>query len=106
MTASDPKPPVANHLGDNRMSEDLTQVATLKDEASAEALAGMLRSEGVPVNVRPVVLSPLPDLVHEVQILVPDSLAHRARWFINSSKVSDAELRFAATGELGREDEN
>lgn len=85
------------------MSEHLTQVATLEDEASAEALAGMLRNEGVPVEVRPVVLSPLPEVIHEVQVFVPSSLAHRARWFINTSKVTDAELRFAATGDLGEE---
>ena len=83
------------------MSEELTQVAAFADEASAEVLAGMLRSEGVPVEVRPV--SPWPGLVDEVRVYVPTSLAHRARWFISSSKVTDAELKFAATGELGED---
>ncbi len=83
------------------MSEDLTQVAVFDDEASAELLAGMLRGEGVPVEVWPI--SPLPGIIDEVQVHVPASLAHRARWFINSSKVTDAELHFAATGELEQE---
>ncbi len=81
------------------MTEDLTQVATFEDEVSAEILAGILRSEGVPTEVRPI--SPLPGIVDEVQVYVPTSLAHRARWFMNSSKVTDEELRFAATGKLG-----
>jgi hypothetical protein len=80
------------------MAEDLMQIATFEDEASAEVLAGMLRSEGVPTEVRPI--SPLPGIVDEVQVYVPASLAHRARWFMNTSKVTDEELRFAATREL------
>ncbi len=84
------------------MTEDLTQVATFEDEASAEILAGMLRSEGVPTEVR--LISPLPGIVDEVQVYVPTSLAHRARWFMNSSKVTDEELRFAATGEPGQDE--
>ena len=80
------------------MSEDLTQIAALEDEASAEFLAGMLRAEGVPTDVRPI--SPLPGIVDEVQVYVPTWLVHRARWLMNSSKVTDEELRFAATGEL------
>lgn len=81
------------------MAEGLTQIATFEDEASAEVLAGMLRGEGVPTEVRTI--SPLPGVIDEVQVYVPKSLAHRARWLMKSSKVTDEELRFAATGELG-----
>lgn len=81
------------------MTETLEQIATFEDEASAEILAGMLRGEGVPTEVR--LISPLPGLVDEVQVFVAASLVHRAHWFMNSLKASDAELRFAATGELG-----
>ena len=84
------------------MTEDLTQIATFEDEVSAEVLAGMLRSEGVPAEVR--VVSPLPGIVDEVQVYVATSLAHRAQWLMNSSKVTDEELRFAATGELGQDE--
>jgi hypothetical protein len=80
------------------MPEILEQITTFDDEASAEVLAGMLRNEGVPTEVR--VISPLPGVVDEVQVYVPASLAHRARRIMNTSKVSDEELRFAATGEL------
>lgn len=84
------------------MTGDLTQVATFEDEASAEVFAGMLRSEGVPTEVR--LVSPLPGIIDEVQVFVATSLAHRARWLMKSSKVTDEELRFAATGELGQEE--
>ena len=84
------------------MTNDLTQIATFEDEASAEVLAGFLRNEGVPTEVRSV--SPLPGIVDEVQVYVATSLAHRARWLMNSSKVTDEELRFAATGELDQDE--
>ena len=80
------------------MPEAQTAVATLDTEAAAEVLAGMLRSECVPAEVR--TSSPLPGIVDGATVFVPASLAHRARWLINSSKVSDAELVFAATGQL------
>lgn len=85
------------------MTEELVQVATTDEQVSAEALAGMLKAEGVPAVVR--IISPVPGIIEEVQIHVPASLAHRARWLINSSKVTDAELNFVATGELEARDE-
>jgi len=88
-----------------KMSDDLEQVAAFEDEASAEVLAGFLRNEGIPAEVRPI--SPLPGLINEVQVFVPSSLAHRARWFMNSPKVTEAELNYAATGDLtSKEDDN
>lgn len=81
------------------MTDELVQVSSSGDEASAETLACMLRTEGVPATVR--VISPVPGVIEEVQVRVPVSLAHRAKWLIKASKVSDEELRFAATGELG-----
>ena len=84
------------------MAENLTQVATFDEEVSAEVLAGMLRSEGVPAEVRSI--SPLPGIVDEVRLYVPTSLAHRARWLMNSSTISDAELDFVATGQLNTDD--
>jgi hypothetical protein len=87
-----------NHGFLNKMTDNLEQIATYEDEASAEIVAGMLRIEGVPVEVRPD--SPLPGLVNKVKVLVPESLAHRARWLIKASAVSEVELNFAATGEL------
>jgi len=80
-------------------TDDWEALETFEDELSAQALAGLLRNEGVPVEIR--VKSPLPGLVNDVQLFVPSSLAHRARWIINTSPVSEEELNFAATGELG-----
>ena len=74
-------------------------VRSFEDEISAEAFAGHLRAEGVPAEV--VVRSDLPGLINAVQVKVPTSLVHRARFVLNSLKPTDAELRFAATGELG-----
>jgi hypothetical protein len=88
----------ATHGFLNKMTENLEQIAIYEDEVSAEILAGMLRIEGIPVEVRPD--SPLPGLVNKVKVLVPGSLAHRARRLIKASAVSEAELNFAATGEL------
>ena len=75
-----------------------SQIATFPDEASAEACAGLLRADGIPVEVR--TMSPLPGIVDEVRVYVPSSMAHRARWLVDSAKVTDEELRYAATGEL------
>lgn len=71
------------------MTEELTQVAAFTDETSADLLAGLLRGEGLPVEVRPV--SPLPGIVDEVEIYVPTAFADRARALIESSNLADAE---------------
>ncbi len=72
------------------------------DEASAEALAEMLRAEGVPTQVK--TRSPIPGVVENVSVLVPSDLAHRARFIAASTKVSDEELEYAATGKLPKSD--
>lgn len=85
------------------MSDDLTLIAALEDEASAEILAGLLRSDGIPATVRPISL--IPGVVKEVRVYVPTSLADQAGQVINSAKVTDEELNFAATGETGQDEE-
>jgi len=84
-------------------SDDWEALDTFEEELSARVLAGLLREEGVPVKVR--VKSPLPGLANEVQLWVPSSLSHRARWIINTSQVSEEELNFAATGELNTKEQ-
>ena len=85
------------------MADDApVQVAAYVDQASAEMLAGMLRQEGLPAEVR--VKSSLPGIVDEASVLVPPSLAHRARWLISEARVTDEELHYAATGELPGDD--
>ena len=86
------------------MSDTWDYIATFEDEISAEAFAGSLRTEGVPAKV--IVQSHVPGLVNDVKVKVPASLAHRARFLMNSLKPTNAELTYAATGELGNDDEN
>ena len=84
------------------MTEAWEEFESFADEASAEALAEMLRAEGVPARVR--TQSPVPGLVENVSVLVPSNLAHRARFVAASTKVSDEELEYAATGKLPGKD--
>ena len=68
----------------------------------AHIVAGRLNVEGVPT----VVLSaPGLELPFTAEILVPRSLLHRARWVLAWPPVSEEELLFLATGEMGPVDE-
>ncbi len=46
------------------------------------------------------VISDFPGQVRGAQLLVDAALAHRARWLLKLSTVSDAELEYLATGKL------
>ena len=83
------------------MSETWEELLNCENEASAEALAEALRREGVPISVE--VQSPVPGLIESVRLVVAKDFAHRARWLLRSSKLSDRELIYAATGELPSE---
>ena len=85
------------------MFDTWEELLTFEHEASAETLAELLRREGVPAIVE--VQSPVPGLVESVRLVVPGNLAHRARWLLNSPKLSDRELAYMATGKLPPEDE-
>ncbi len=84
------------------MTEAWEEFESFADEASAEALAEMLLAEGVPTRIK--TRSPVPGVVENVRVLVPGNLAHRARFIVASTKVSDEELEYAATGEHPRTD--
>ena len=86
------------------MTDAWETIETFDDAISAEAFAGSLRAEGVPAEV--LIQSHIPGLINDVKVRVPTSLAHRARFLLNSLKPSSAELTFAATGELGVDEEN
>jgi len=73
------------------------------DEGSAQALAGRLRIDGVPVAVKSD--GPVPG-VGAFHVLVPEDLAHRARSLLAQAAVTDAELDWLATGEPGSGDES
>ncbi len=80
------------------MTEIWDEFAVLEDQASAEALAGRLRMEGVPVEIK--AYSPVPGLNEGFRLMVPRRLAHRARWVVASIDTTDSELTYLATGDL------
>jgi hypothetical protein len=77
-------------------------VATFSDVPSAQALASLFRAEGVPADV--VSDTSLLGEARRCEIRVPSELAHRARWIMSQAQVTDAELEFLATGQLGDTD--
>ena len=80
------------------MEEDWEQIESFGDEASAAALAGMLRTEGVPARVD--ASRPVPGLDEGFRVIVPTRLAHRARWLMAATQTTESELTYLATGEL------
>jgi hypothetical protein len=80
------------------MEDEWEPFEVFGDQASAAALVGLLRSEGVPTRID--ARSPMPGLNESVRVMVPKSLAHRARWVVAGAAMTDAELDFIATGEF------
>jgi len=70
-------------------------VETFADRGSADLLAARLEAESIPVLVRATGAGPM--LVGAFEVLVPPELAHRARWVLANSQLSDAELDALAT---------
>ncbi len=68
------------------------------DRVSAELLARLLESEGVPTLVQSYRLEQA--LRTEWQVCVSAELAHRARWILLNHDFSEAELEYLATGKL------
>jgi hypothetical protein len=80
------------------LSERWQEFAAYSDAASAEVAAGLLRSEGVPVNVASD--EPMPVLSQGFRLMVPAELLHRARRVVSNASFSDEELAFFATERL------
>jgi hypothetical protein len=80
------------------MARETDHFLSFEDEPSAEAIAELLRGQGVPPRVE--IQAPVPGLIENIRIVVPKGLEHRARWLLRSADVSDSELNFLATGEL------
>ena len=76
----------------------LAAIAAYPDAASAEVVAGLLRSEGVPVNVASD--EPMPGLIQGFRLMVPAEMLHRARWVVANADFTDEELAFLATDRL------
>lgn len=80
------------------MSDPWQEFAAYADAASAEVVAGLLRSEGVPVNVASD--EPMPGLIRGFRLMVPPEMLHRARWVVSNAAFTDEELAFFATARL------
>jgi hypothetical protein len=83
---------------DEEMSITWQEFMSYSDLASAEVAAGLLRNNGVPVQL--VLDEPIPGLVNRVLISVPTDLLHRAKWITSQAQPTEAELIFFATGKL------
>jgi hypothetical protein len=86
------------------MKDGWKEFAAYSDAASAEVTAGLLRSEGVPVEVAGD--EPIPGLAGGFRVLVPADLMHRARWVVSNAAFTDEELEFFAIGQTSPDDEN
>jgi hypothetical protein len=79
------------------MKEGWKEFAVYSDAASAEILAGLLRSEGIPVEIAGD--EPIPGLAGGFRVLVPTELVHRVRSIVSNAAFTDEELESFATGE-------
>jgi hypothetical protein len=68
------------------------------ERGPAEAFSAHLEFEHVPTRIEAKALEN--SIETRFWVLVPRSLAHRARWVTPESVLSDAELNFLATGKL------
>jgi hypothetical protein len=83
------------------MTRKWPTVGVFRDEASAQAVAGRLHVEGLPVEVYHA--GPIPGL-EEFHVRVPEHLVARAKSVMGAGEFTEAELTFLATGELGDSD--
>jgi len=75
-------------------------VAEFDDLTSADVAAALLENESVRAIVGP--FRSISGAPATFQVLVDPRQLHRARWVLQESDLSDAELTYLATGELGR----
>jgi hypothetical protein len=76
------------------MRDGWREVGSYSDAASAEAFAGLLRSENVPVHVAADEV--VPGLIRDFRLLVPPALLERARFVLAQQQPSEEELAFLA----------
>ena len=69
------------------------------DTISAQVLVERLEQEGVPTRLRTD--SPIFGMARKCEIFVPPELLERAKAVLSSGQLSDTELSYLATGELG-----
>lgn len=83
------------------MSDRWREFAAYSDAVSAEVVAGLLRSEGIPVDV--LSEQTAPGLIEAFRLRVPAELVRRAEWVFANAEFTEEELSFIATGRLGQE---
>jgi hypothetical protein len=77
------------------MNADWEQLDVFNVAATAEVVAGLLRSESIPVRID--AREPVPGLAESYSVLVPVSMSKEARNILAHAAISDAELsRLAA----------
>jgi hypothetical protein len=82
--------------GPGRVNDvDWVNVDSFADRFSAEALVGLLASEGVPAYI--AADEPIPGLGRNFSVLVPPDLLHRAMWILKQT-ISEDELISLAVG--------
>lgn len=78
--------------------EEWRPFQAFSDRGSAEALAVVLESEGVPARIESS------NLVAGIEsrhcVMVPALLVHRAKWVLADTDLTDSELDYLATGKL------
>ena len=88
----------ATLTGVNFVKTEWTPFRKVSDRPSAEALAELLLSRGVPARIEERCLLPAVDGYFAV--VVPTELLHRARWTAPELPFDERELTWLATGEL------
>ena len=73
---------------------------TVDDRGTAEMLAELFKSNGIPTRID---YGALETGMDGVRIFVSSELAHRARWLLADQEFSDEELTYLATGKLPNE---
>lgn len=84
------------------MNDDWQELATYTDFPTAEFMIGLLGNESVPVRV--LRIEPIPGLAQSIRISVPSEFLHRAKLIVADAEISDAELNYLATGNLGKDE--
>jgi Putative prokaryotic signal transducing protein len=83
------------------MRDGWRELASYSDVASAEVVAGLLRSENVPVHVAADEV--VPGLIRDFRLLVPPALLERARSVLQQQQPTEEELAFLADTTAGEE---
>jgi hypothetical protein len=83
------------------MNKEWREVGSYSDVASAEAVAGLLRSENIQVHVAADEV--VPGLIRDFRLLVPPALLERARSVLQQQQPTEEELALLASTTEGEE---